>query len=345
LPKLKIARATNAIIPSFAFAGGNMTALVPTFLLVIAASTAVAGSAEDAANRVQSEQQILPDGNILDAAPSPKRIADLVSKTRANLIAFDAGTFEMGDWGPEVNKGGLPFDGDFDSKPLHKVRLNAFAIGRFPVTYADFDVFTAALRFPRVNQSSRMQKYRKYNNPVGVTWQGAYDYCQWLGKVAGLSFALPSEAQWEYAARSGGRRARYPTDNGELEEGRNLPDYEQRMSAGGLVPVDGFPPNLAGIYYMSAGVVEWTNDWYDKDYYEHSPAENPRGPSGGAARVTRGFAGSMGSAMTFKRWKYVEEELTGTWTAYSHERGKANRDIPYTKYSAIAEPVFRCVLN
>jgi sulfatase modifying factor 1 len=292
------------MIPSFAFAGGNMTALVSAILLVIATSVSAAGRAEDSPNRTQGEQQILPDGNVLDGAPSPKTISDLVAKSRANLVSFEAGAFEMGDWGPEVNEGGLPFDGP-DSKPLHKVRLDAFSIGKFPVTYAEFDVFTAALRLPRINQADFVQRYRKPNNPAGVSWQGAYDYCRWLGKLTGLSFDLPSEAQWEYAARSGGRRVRYPTDNGELEEGRNLPSYEQQISAGGLVAVDSFPPNPAGVYYMSAGVREWTNDWYDKDYYERSPFENPKGPKDGTARVVRGHFGSGGSAMTFKRWDTV----------------------------------------
>ncbi len=321
-----------------------MSPLISAILLVLATSAAASGRVDERASNAQSGQQILPDGNILDGIPSAKALSDLVSKSRANLVAFPAGAFDMGDWGPEVNEGGLPFDGP-DSKPLHNVRLSAFAIGKLPVTYADFDLFTAALRLPRVNQESVVQRYRKPNNPVGVSWQGAYDYCQWLGKLTGLSFELPSEAQWEYAARSGGRRVRYPTDNGELEEGRNLPSFEQRERAGGLVPVDSFPPNQAGIYYMSAGVVEWTNDWYNNDYYERSPVENPRGPSEGAARVVRGHAGSASSAMTFKRWKYVPKERVGTWTMYGRERGQANREIPHTKYSSSGEPVFRCVLN
>jgi formylglycine-generating enzyme required for sulfatase activity len=312
-------------------------------LLFTAAVIGQSVPVEDQANTVQSDEKILADGNILDGKPSQKVISDLIAKTRANLIAFKAGEFEMGDWGPQVNEGGLPFDGP-DSKPLHKVRLDAFSIGKFPVTYAEFDVFTAAIELPRINQASFVRVYRKPTNPAGVSWQGAHDYCQWLGTLTEQSFSLPTEAQWEYAARSGGRRDRYPTDNGALEEGRNFPTHEQEKKAGGLVPVDSFPPNAAGVYYMSAGVRDWTNDWYDKDYYERSPSNNPKGPAGGKARVMRGHFGSASSAMTFKRWKTVPGERTGSWTKY-FESGMVDRQVPYTKYSSTADTVFRCVLN
>jgi formylglycine-generating enzyme required for sulfatase activity len=79
-------------------------------------------------------------------------------------------------------------------------------MGKFPVTYAEFDLFAAAMGLPRVNQCTFYKRFRKLNNPVGVSWQGAKDYCQWIGKQAGLPIDLPTEAQWEYAARSGGKR-------------------------------------------------------------------------------------------------------------------------------------------
>jgi formylglycine-generating enzyme required for sulfatase activity len=321
-----------------------MTIFSLSLAVAIAALTSSQNPTQILPKVTESGAQTLPDGNVVDAAPSLRTIAELVAKTKKNLVTFDAGTFEMGDWGPEVNEGGLPFDGP-DSKPLHKVRLNHYSITKFPVTYAEFDVFTAALRIPRINQSDFMRVRRKSENPAGVSWQGAYDYCEWLGKVSGLSFELPTEAQWEYAARSAGRRARYPTDNGELEEGRNLPNFEQREAAGGFVPVDSFPPNAAGIYYMGAGVLEWTNDWYNKDYYDKSPAENPKGPGEGATRVVRGHAGSAGSAMTFKRWQKLPKEQIGTWTMYPMEANKVTREVPYTRYSNNGDPVFRCVLN
>jgi formylglycine-generating enzyme required for sulfatase activity len=198
---------------------------------------------------------------------------------------------------------------------------------------------------PRINQSDFARSYRKPNNPAGVTWQGAKDYCQWLAQLAGQPFDLPTEAQWEYAARGGGKRNIYPTDNGQAEPGRNLPSYAQKQADGGLVAVTSFPPNQAGIYYMSAGVREYTNDWYDAQYYEKSPSLDPTGPTVGTYRVVRGFFGNVESAMTFKRWNNRHPELTGTWTLYGAETGEENRKIVHTKYSNYSGTAFRCALN
>jgi formylglycine-generating enzyme len=288
--------------------------------------------------------ETLPDGNLRDAEPSASAIEQLVIQSKANLVHFKAGTFQMGDWGAEVNESGLPFDGNYDSKPLHKVSLSAFSMAKYPVTYAQFDVFTAAKRLPRINQKTSLKKIRKPNNPVGVTWQGAKDYCQWLATVSRLPFDLPTEAQWEYAARSGGKRNLYPTDNGLNEPGKNMPSYDQREAAGGLMPVGSFPPNSAGIYDMSAGFDEWVNDWYDDKYYQTSPHNNPKGPSVGTKRVRRGYAGQL-SENVVARYSQIDTEQTGTWTLLGENKDDANREIPYTKYSAIVRPSFRCVLN
>jgi formylglycine-generating enzyme required for sulfatase activity len=305
----------------------------------------VAACAANQTPVTKAQPEVLPDGNLLDPEPTADERTNLLSVVRTNMVMLKGGTFEMGDWGPEVNKNGLPFDGSRDSKPLHKVTLSRFYIGKYPVIYAEFDVFTAARRLPRINQDNFAKSYRKPNNPAGVTWQGAKDYCQWLAQLTGQRFDLPTEAQWEYAARSGGKRHVYPTDNGESEPGRNLPSYEQEKAAGGLVAVSSFPPNQAGIYYMSAGVHEFTNDWYDPKYYEKSPTLNPTGPATGTTHVARGYHGSDFSAMTFKRWGTPHEDLTGTWTLYGTAEGKENRKIPFTQYSNNPDNAFRCVLN
>jgi sulfatase modifying factor 1 len=289
--------------------------------------------------------QTLPDGNLLDPVPSEEAMASLIENSKKNMVFLKGAQFEMGDWGPEVDKNGFPFDGSPDSKPLHKVRLDSFSIGKYPVTYAEFDIFTAALQLPRINQESVYKKYRKADNSAGVSWQGAKDYCLWLGQKANLAIDLPTEAQWEFAARSGGQRQLYPTDNGKSEPGRNLPSYDQRQAAGGLVTVGSFPPNPAGIYHMSAGIREWVHDWYDATYYQHSPKANPKGPETGSKHVLRGHFGSDDSAMTLKRWKWISKEKTGSWTLYGENRGDATREIPYTKYSGSASETFRCVLN
>jgi formylglycine-generating enzyme required for sulfatase activity len=200
--------------------------------LVFALSASAAGP-----SKATPQPEMLADGNVRDPEPTAEDLKNFLSAVKRNMVFLQGGTFEMGDWGPEVNENGLPFDGTYDSKPLHKVTLSGFHIGKYPVTYAEFDMFTAARCLPRINQYSFAESFRKPDNPAGVTWQGAKDYCLWLAQLTGERFDLPTEAQWEYAARSGGKRFLYPTDNGEVEEGRNLPSYEQREAAGGLVAV------------------------------------------------------------------------------------------------------------
>ena len=289
--------------------------------------------------------ELLPDGNWRDPVPDQAVIQQLLIDTEKNMVPLPAGVFEMGDWGHEVNDNGLPFDGSLDSKPLHKVKLSAFAISKYPITYAEFDIFTAALRLPRINQDDVAQIYRKPRRPAGVSWQGAKDYCSWLAKQSGKSYDLPTEAQWEYAARSGGKRYLYPTNNGESIPGENLPAFAELDRAGGVIDVGSYPPNPAGIYDFSAGLREWVNDWYSQDYYQTSPLTNPKGPATGKFHVIRGYFGSNTSAMTIKRWVRDDGVYKGTWPHLSKSKNEPNKEIPYTKYTGAASATFRCVLN
>jgi sulfatase modifying factor 1 len=310
--------------------------VVRAALFVVLAQSGVSGCAQTPAPAGSAQVETLPDGNVRDPKPTADSVAALVAASRKNMVALAGGTFEMGDWGSTVNKAGLPFDHSRDSKPLHPVRLDGFAMGKYPVTFAEFDVFTAALGLPRINQETVDQHLRKPNNPAGTSWQGAKDYCQWLGKEAKLPIDLPTEAQWEYAARSGGKRHLYPTDNGELELGRNIPSYEQYQAAGGVVAVGAFPPNPAGFHNFGAKLLEWTNDWYAADYYASSPRDNPSGPADGVTRVVRGYFGS--TEMTFRRWHRSPAELGGTGLL-------DGREVPVTKYSGQRQNAFRCALN
>jgi formylglycine-generating enzyme required for sulfatase activity len=317
--------------------------LISSAFAVISSLTTISAIADDPASTKIEKVETMPDGNLRDPRPSPQDVIDIATNAKKNLIFLSGATFDMGDWGTEVNEGGLPFSGDRDSKPLHKVKLESFSIDKYPVTYANFDIFTAALRLPRVNQDAVLKRYREPNSPAGVSWQGAKDYCLWLGKITDLTIDLPSEAQWEFAARSGGKNYVFPTDNGKLETGRNIPTSAQADVFGGLVPVGKFPPNPAGIYDMGSTIREWTNDWYAADYYQNSPVNNPTGPSTGTTRVVRGNFGT--TAMTFARWSRKVEEKTGDWTSYAKTASEPDRNIPHTKYSSSAYSGFRCVTN
>lgn len=182
----------------------------------------------------------------------------------------------MGDWG---NEQGLSYDGEENSRPVHTVTLSGFSMMAYKVTYEEFDLFTDAVGEKRIDQDAWDAKHRKPRKPAGVNWYGAKAYCGWLGKLAGLQFDLPTEAQWEYAARSGGKKVLFATDNGKIDKDRNFPwDIADRTTP----DIGTYPPNPAGIYGMlDLNASEWVSDWYDPDYYKHSPKVNPKGPEKG----------------------------------------------------------------
>jgi formylglycine-generating enzyme len=270
------------------------------------------------------------------------RIQALVKKVKKTMRPLKGGTFDMGDWG---GKTGLPYDMDRSSKPLHKVTLDGFSMMAYKVTYEDFDVFTDAMGKERVNMDESDIGFRSPKGPAGVSWYGAKDYCSWLGKIMHLPFDLPTEAQWEYAARSGGRRVLFATDNGNVNRARNFPKEWDGEGPSSTIPdVGSFPPNPAGLYGMTENTHEWVHDWFGEDYYKTSPKKNPLGPDAGIEKVQRGSAvgASESTAMVFMRTKSPPQTLQpdfprgldAGWTM-----------VPFKGYSSYASNNFRCVAN
>ncbi len=167
-------------------------------------------------------------------------------------------------------KGGCFDMGDVDEKLEHKVCLDDFYMDKYEVTQSNF----------QNTMGSNPSRFKGCNNcPVEqVTWYKAKNYCEKVGK------RLPTEAEWEYAARSGGKSEKYAgtSDN---------PDryaWYARNSGKKTHPVSQKQPNGLGLYDMSGNVWEWVSDRYGKDYYNNSPENNPGGPSSGKYRVMRG---------------------------------------------------------
>ncbi|MCK0746220.1 formylglycine-generating enzyme family protein [Chromohalobacter nigrandesensis] len=259
----------------------------------------------------------------------------LIKKTKDELVRVEGGTFQMGDFGPidpnlTGSDKGLPYSADQDNKPLHKVTLDTFYMLPTKVTYADYDVYTQATGKDKINSTNEFEmQFRQDNVPAGVDWYQAKDYCDWLAKETSLPFALPTEAQWEYAARSGGKFIPYGTSTGTLEKGKSIPtsdDVDKATQTGmrsnlAPYPVKLYPPNKIGLYQMGDNGYEWVSDWYQADYYQNSPEHNPQGPDEGDEKVVRGLphGDGWGAGLTMQRYhapsKIEKNDTSITYTA------------------------------
>lgn len=187
-------------------------------------------------------------------------------------------------------------EGQENERPCHRVGLDGFAIGRYPVTNREYAVFLAAARHPAPPFWSDTQFSDPEQPVVGVSWDDAIAYCRWLSGVLGQTYRLPTEAEWERAARGGLEGARYPWGD--------EPPWEKSFAGinaenNGPARTGVNPPNGYGLFDMSEGVHEWCSDWYDYDYYRNSPEQNPQGPRTGRRRASRG--GSWRHRIKFSR--------------------------------------------
>ncbi|MGH5256269.1 formylglycine-generating enzyme family protein, partial [Klebsiella pneumoniae] len=255
-------------------------------------------------------------------------------------VPVKGGEFLMGDFGPLVGQK-LPFSINQDDKVLHKVVLSDFSISKFKVTNDDYNKYlqiTGVKKSPIHIFLKNYPSLQKGDYSVGVTWQQAKDYCQWLGKGSGKKIDLPTEAQWEYAARSRGQYFQFPTNNGEYLPGKNVPGKDEldKYTDGfgfPFYPVGKYPPNPLGLYDMGLSGSEWTNDWYAADYYSHSPVNDPQGPAQGTKKVLRGY---IGGDRQYASTMFRQSKLPVP---------KIDKDDDYEKYGVGPQYVFRCVVN
>ncbi|MEU3330519.1 formylglycine-generating enzyme family protein [Glutamicibacter creatinolyticus] len=241
-------------------------------------------------------------------------------------VHLPSGSFEMGDHFAE----GYPADGEL---PLHRVQISGFSMDATLVTNEQFACFTEATGYltesERLGYSAVFRGYlsapssdvigsatgtswwlgvrgANWRHPTGrgsswqdladhpvvqVSWNDAMAYCRWAGR------ALPTEAQWEYAARGLVEGQRYAWGNELMPGGRHQcniwqGNFPQRNSAEdgytGTSPVKSYPPNPVGLFDVAGNAWEWCSDWFLPKYYRNSPLKDPTGPTIGDGRVLRG---------------------------------------------------------
>lgn len=199
------------------------------------------------------------------------------------LVPVNGGCFRMGD----------VFDaGGVDERPVHEVCVGNFSIGRYPVTQREW---------VSVMGENPSQYRGRDDLPVEqVSWNDAQAFIKALNRKTGKKWRLPTEAEWEYAARSGGKNQKFPGTSSDDK----LEEYAWLESNSGLKthPVGTRKPNDLGIYDMAGNVWQWVQDRYDRDYYRQSPRLNPKGDPFGANRILKG--GSAYQQATFLRSSY-----------------------------------------
>lgn len=244
-----------------------------------------------ALNMAVSACQVLSDTS--ESGNSPTQVSDVDGMVQ---VYVSAGEFNMGS------------DDLYErEKPIHTVYLDAFWIDQTEVTNAMFVEFLnqmgnqseggvrwflgvgEGLRVVQSDDEWQSQSDYRDHPVVDVSWYGARAYCEWAGR------RLPTEAEWEKAARGRLEGMMYPWGNEDPVCESGAENGAQYYDCGlNTMPVGTFAPNGYGLFDMAGNVGEWLADWYDEEYYNISPDSNPPGPASGEGRVYRG--GTFGSS-------------------------------------------------
>ncbi len=208
------------------------------------------------------------------------------------FVYIEGGCYQMGSPASEAG-------GDGDERPVHTVCVDGFYMGIHEVTNRQYRKYRPSHR----SAASNGMSLDGDNQPViFVSWEDAHRYALWLSRKSGKRYRLPTEAEWEYAARGGRLTARFWGDRPDAACGYansydlssatahrfEWPPHRCDDRYAVTAPVGSFRPNGYGLYDMLGNVWEWCSDWYGKRYYASSPEKNPSGPTSGTNRVLRG---------------------------------------------------------
>ena len=204
-----------------------------------------------------------------------------VAQSYPEMIPVEGGTFTMGD---------TEMEGDANEQPTHQVTLKAFSIAKTETTVAQWRTFCNATG-RQLPKPPPFWEWIDSNPIVNINWQDAVGYCEWLSDKTGELYRLPTEAEWEYAARGGNKSKGFKYSGAQSMDavGWFIPNSNNQTQ-----PVCLKRPNELGIYDMSGNVWEWCKDWFGP--YTAEAQTNPRGPATGSLRVMRG--GSWNDVIT-----------------------------------------------
>jgi formylglycine-generating enzyme required for sulfatase activity len=231
----------------------------------------------------------------IDEKPKPLLNATI----QPEMVSVQGGTFDMGDNFNDPEAGS-------DEKLVHSVTLSSYSIGKYEVTFDEFDAFCEATK----RTKPKDEGWGRGKRPViNVSWDDATAYCKWLKAKTGKNYRLPTEAEWEFAARDRGKKVRFGNgkdiaDPSEINFDGSAGNKVSYSVAGTYrqktVAVNSLNANGLGLYHMSGNVWEWCSDFYGN--YSSSAVSNPTGAAKGSYRVFRG--GSWGSYPQFCRATY-----------------------------------------
>ena len=193
--------------------------------------------------------------------------------TEPRPIEISAGWFSMG------SSTGQELEG-----PVHRVWVDSFAMAATQVTVAEYGQFLSATRATPPPQWGDSNFSHPQQPVVAVSWFEAVAYCAWLSTMTGAHYRLPTEAEWERAARGGAEQGMFPWGD---TPPTSRSDYHARWQTG-PEPVGQSEPNAFGLLEMCENVHEWCSDWFGAGYYRISPDRNPMGPNEGNRRASRG---------------------------------------------------------
>jgi len=195
--------------------------------------------------------------------PTAARTETPSSAIEPSLVQIPAAWFLMGS-----------ATGQDCERPIHRVWVDGFLLAATQVTNAEYEHFLRATS----TQAPPFWSDPNFNNPqqavTGVSWFEAARYCEWLSSQTARAYRLPTEAEWELAARGGLEQKEFPWGDAPAQ---SLPGYATRWQSG-PEPVARYAPNAFGLYDICDNVHEWCSDWYDPNFYAVSPDRNPRGP-------------------------------------------------------------------